>query len=204
MCRSPRAPARRKRTRYTTRLWSKRPADGLLKARMLAGATGAKVGAIEAISERGSKNIVCKNSAGKSAPYAGAEPDAGSAEAPTVAVKLTAAPTAAKPAHTKKRKTRKATRKTRKATKRKTRRVIARKAENAAARLRTQHRSVVHPQPNPLGTAGGVAGRGAPGRDLDSLSGWRGRSRQRRWCCARCATARPTASCTCTRRRAGG
>lgn len=104
--------------------------DGSLKAHVLAEATGARVGPIEAISERGSKNVECKDAAGESASYKGATPDSGTAEATTVAVKLSAPPTPASPAHkaghAKKRKTRKAIR-------RKTHRVLARTAENTAA-----------------------------------------------------------------------
>lgn len=100
--------------------------DGLLKARLLAEATGAKVGPIEAISEHGFRNVECKDAAGESASYKGVFPDAGSAEAPTLAVKPTVPPQPAKkPAPTKKRKTRKGT-------ERKRRTFLARAAENTA------------------------------------------------------------------------
>ena len=105
-------------------------ADGLLKARLLAEASGARVGGIEAISERGNKNVECKTAAGESASYKGAPPDSGSAEAPIVAVKPSAPPrpaAAPKPAHHVKK------RKTRKGIRRKPHRVIARTAENTAA-----------------------------------------------------------------------
>jgi hypothetical protein len=102
--------------------------DGLAKARLLAGATGARVGAVEAISERGAKSVQCKDSAGESATYKGSEPDAGVAEAPTIAVKPTIPPRPAIPARAPAKK-----RKTRKGTERKARRIIAHKAENTAA-----------------------------------------------------------------------
>jgi hypothetical protein len=100
--------------------------DGLTKARLLTEATGAKVGPIEAISERG-REIECKTATGESASYKGAKPDSGSAEAPTLAVKPTIPPpAAAKRPPTKKRKTHKPTR-------RGFHRFIARAAENTAA-----------------------------------------------------------------------
>jgi hypothetical protein len=102
-------------------------ADGLLKAQLLAAATGAKVGPIEAIGEDG-KHIECKDSVGEVATYKGAEPDFGSAVSPIVAVEPTVPPkpaTPAKPAHHK-------ARKSRTEIARKTRKIIAKKAENAA------------------------------------------------------------------------
>jgi uncharacterized protein YggE len=65
--------------------------DGLAKARLLSEATGAKVGPIEAISERG-REFECHTSTGESARYGGSKPDSGTAEAPTLAVKPTVAP----------------------------------------------------------------------------------------------------------------
>jgi len=99
-------------------------ADGLLKARLLAAATSATVVSIAAISEDG-KHLECKNAAGETAPYKGAEPDSGSAVLPIVAVEPTLPAKSAKPAHHK-------ARKSRKQIARKTRRIIAKKAENAA------------------------------------------------------------------------
>jgi uncharacterized protein YggE len=99
-------------------------ADGLLKARLLAEASGAKVGPIEAISERGDKEIECKGATGESATYRGARPDSGAAEAPTLAVKPAVPPQPAKPAAARKRK--------RKVAGRKGHRFIARVAENTA------------------------------------------------------------------------
>lgn len=103
-------------------------ADGLLKARLLAGAAGAKVGPIEAISERGSKEIECKGAAGESASYRGVRPDSGNAEAAILAVKPTIAapqPVIRPPVRKK--------RKTHKPTPHKTHsRFIARVAENVA------------------------------------------------------------------------
>lgn len=104
-------------------------ADGLVKAKLLAEASGAKVGPIEAISERGNKDMECKNAAGESAPYKGVAPDSGTAESPTLAVRPAVAPVppkAPKPAPSKKKK------KKRKATERRADRVIARMAENVA------------------------------------------------------------------------
>jgi uncharacterized protein YggE len=101
--------------------------DGLVKARLLAEATGAKVGPIEAISEAGRREgYECKDAAGETGfSYKGAEPDTGSAGPPTVAVEPTSPPRPARPVVTKKRKSHKGV-------ERKTRRVIARKAENTA------------------------------------------------------------------------
>jgi len=67
--------------------------DGLFKARMLATAGGGRVGALEAISENGRRSIECKNGAGESSgSYKGAEPDSGTALAPTIAVEPAAPP----------------------------------------------------------------------------------------------------------------
>ena len=110
--------------------------EGLSKAQALAGATGAKVGPIEAISESGKhREIQCKNAAGESAPYKGTEPDSGAAGPPTIAVEpalpvRVVAPVVAKsiaPKHAKHKKKKKHER-----IEHKTRRVIAKKAENVA------------------------------------------------------------------------
>jgi len=101
--------------------------DGLAKARLLAEATGAKVGPVEAISERGDKEIECKTATGEFASYKGAKPDSGSAEAPTLAVKPAIAAQPPKRAPSKKKKPRRPT------TKRAFRRVVARVAENVPA-----------------------------------------------------------------------
>jgi hypothetical protein len=67
--------------------------DGLFKARMLATAGGGRVGPLEAISENGRRSIECKNGAGESSgSYKGAEPDSGTASAPTIAVEPAAPP----------------------------------------------------------------------------------------------------------------
>jgi Protein of unknown function (DUF541) len=70
--------------------------DGLLKAQMIAGAAGAKVGPVEAISEGGRDFIECKNAAGETGRggYKGAEPDSGTAIPPTIAVEPAAPPRA--------------------------------------------------------------------------------------------------------------
>jgi hypothetical protein len=112
-------------------------ADGLLKAQALAGATGAKVGPIEGISEKGTTGgHNCKNAAGESAPYTGAEPDAGSAGPPIIAVEPTvprvavgSAPATKRPTPTKKHKHK---HKAHKRIERRAHRVTARKAENTA------------------------------------------------------------------------
>jgi len=105
--------------------------NGFTKAEALAKATEAKVGPIEAVSENGRRAAVqCKNALGESAPYKGAEPDSGTAGAPTIAVEpalpvRVVAPVAAKkvtkPSPRKKKKHRRI--------EHKTRRVIAKKAE---------------------------------------------------------------------------
>jgi hypothetical protein len=60
--------------------------DGALKAQSLAGQTGAKLGAIAAISEDGGA-VSCKSAEGReSGAYTGVEPDFGTGEPPLVAV----------------------------------------------------------------------------------------------------------------------
>ena len=104
--------------------------DGLLKAQMVAAASGAHVGPIEAISEAGNRRIECKNAAGEheGGIYKGAEPDAGVAEAPTIAVQPGAPPKAVVVTVTKKPKA-KAKGKAHRRIQRKRHGPIARKAE---------------------------------------------------------------------------
>ncbi len=104
--------------------------DGLLKAQMVAGAAGAKVGPIEAISEAGRQEIECKNAAGESGrgDYKGSEPDSGTAGPPTIAVEPTAAPRAVVVAVSQKPKTGKKKGKSHRRIKRKHHAPIAREA----------------------------------------------------------------------------
>lgn len=63
-------------------------ADGALKAQSLAGQTGARLGAIAAISENGGA-VTCRSPEGReSGAYTGVEPDFGTGQAPLVAVGL--------------------------------------------------------------------------------------------------------------------
>jgi len=109
-------------------------ANGLSKAQALAEAAGARVGSIEAISESGKrKETQCKNAAGESAPYKGIEPDAGTAEPPTIAVEPALPFTVVSPLAVAKAPTpAKHKRKKHRRIERKTHRAIARTAESVA------------------------------------------------------------------------
>ncbi len=94
-------------------------ADGLERARVVADASGAKLGGIEAISETPGSNVACKDAAGESVTYTGIEPDFGEPEPPEMAlVPAEPKPAALPPARPKK-----------KHKKRKTHKAIARKAQ---------------------------------------------------------------------------
>lgn len=104
--------------------------DGLFKARMLAETSGAKVGPIEAISEAGRRSIECKNAAGESTgTYKGAEPDSGTALAPTIAVQPAAPPRPVRVSVTTKHKAGKGKGKSHRRIKRRSHGPLARKAE---------------------------------------------------------------------------
>ena len=86
---------------------------------------------------------------------------------------------------------------------------LGRRGERAPVRPRCRSAPPRRPRPPPRSATASPSSarpsgpRSRPG-DPASLRGCPARSRPRRWCCAASATARPTASSTCTPRRGGG